>query len=259
MIEIRDRRNDVRRQLRVAAMLAVVDLRNSYRRTSLGPIWGTVTSGVLILTLWSVFGNLFPDASYFSYLALGILLWSLVSGPLAASSSIFSGNENLIRSTDIPLWTYLLRMMLKYLMVFAHSFVIIPIVIVFSGEVFPVSSLWFLLSFPVVVVNVFWISSLLAFLSTRFRDFAPIVANVTLVLFYMTPVFWKPDILHPTTREGFLAWNPFYYLLNLLREPWLGNAPRVEDWIAGVVLAVLGMILLVVVYRSLRHRVIFWL
>ena len=252
-------RTSLRLQLRIASTLAYSDLKNSYRRTSLGPIWGTVTSGVLILTLWSVFGNLFPDASYFSYLALGILLWSLISGPLAASSSIFSGNENLIRSTDIPLWTYLLRMMLKYLLVFAHSFVIVPIVVLFSGEVFPISSLLFLLSFPIAVLNVFWISSLLAFLSTRFRDFAPIIANVTLVLFYMTPIFWKPDILHPTTRESFLAWNPFYYLLNLLREPWLGNAPRIEDWAVGLLMAALGMLLLVFVYRSLRHRVIFWL
>jgi lipopolysaccharide transport system permease protein len=250
---------ELRRHIRVAAILAVVDLRNSYRRTSLGPIWGTVTSGVLIVTLWSVFGNLFPDSSYFSYLALGILLWSLVSGPLAASSTIFSGNENLIRSTDLPLWTYFLRMILKYLLVFAHSFLIVPFVVIFSGGEIALSALWFLLSLPLVVLNVFWISSLLAFLSTRFRDFAQIVNNVTVVLFYLTPVFWKPDILHPTSRESFLAWNPFYYLINLLREPWLGHAPRNEDWVAGLLMGILGMAVLILVYRSFKHRVIFWL
>jgi len=245
--------------IRVSKELAWSDLKNSYKRTSLGPWWGTITSGVMIATLWLVFGNLFAVESYFTYLATGILLWTLVSGPLGSAPYVFASNENLIRSTSLPLWTYLSRGMLKQLFVFAHSFALIPIVVFINLGELPETAIWFVLSMPLVALNMFWLTSLIAFLSTRYRDVAPIVVSVTTVLFYLTPIFWKPDILHSGVRELFLDWNPMYYMLNLLREPWLGNQPRAIDWIVVLCMTALGGVFFRLIYRAFQHRVVFWL
>lgn len=240
-------------------MLAWVDVRNSFKRTSLGPFWSTINSGVMIFTLWAVFGHLFTDSGYFPYLATGIIFWSLISGPIAAASSVFTSNESLIRSTPLPIWSYVARTIAKYFFVFGHSFIVIPIVVLVSfGEISRTAWLS-ALSFAIVIGNVVWFTSTIAFLSTRYRDFGPIVGNIMTVLFYLTPIFWKPDILHPTFRESFLAWNPFYYLTNLLREPWLGNAPSFSDWAVGLSALVIGALVNTFIYLKLKNRVAFWL
>ena len=213
----------------------------------------------MIFTLWAVFGHLFTDESYFPYLATGIIFWSLISGPISASSAVFTSNESLIRSTPLPMWTYLSRTIAKYTLVFAHSFAVIPLVVIATlGEISWTAILSFL-AWPLVIGNVIWLTSLISFLSTRYRDFAPIVGNLMTVLFYLTPIFWKPDILHPTFRESFLAWNPFFYLTNLLREPWLGSAPSQLDWTVGISLLIAGSLVNMLVYQRFKHRIAFWL
>lgn len=245
--------------LTVMHTLATRDVKNSYKRTRLGPWWGVVTSCVMIVTLWAVFGYLFTEEGYFGYLASGILLWGLVNGVLSAAGSIFIANESLIRSLELPAWVYIGRTLEKSFLIFLHALPLVPASILLTGGEISWEVLWFLPGLVVVVLNLIWMAGTIGIVATRFRDLGPIIASVIIVLFYMTPLFWKPDILHPTARDVFLDWNIFYYLINLLRQPWLGSAPRLEDWAIGLAFALLGWLSFMLIYRVFSHRIPFWL
>jgi ABC-type polysaccharide/polyol phosphate export permease len=245
--------------VKVMHSLAVRDLKNSYKRTKLGPLWGVITSGVMVLSLWMVFGYLFTEKGYFGYMASGILLWSFVSGALSAAGSTFIASESLIRSLALPAWVYIGRSLEKTMLIFLHSLPLVPISIVLTGGALTLEVIWFIPGLALVFLNITWISGLIAFAGTRYRDLNPVVSSIVLVMFYLTPLFWRPDILHPTIRELFLSWNLFNSFINLLREPWLGSCPGQEYWIGASVCAFVGWSIFLLVYRRFNHRIPFWL
>ena len=51
----------MRKTWRIARMLAVQDLQLSYRRSTLGPFWLTISSAVQIATIGVVFSTIFKS------------------------------------------------------------------------------------------------------------------------------------------------------------------------------------------------------
>ena len=65
--------------------------------------------------------------------------------------------------------------------------------------IFPQPLGWSLLlampAFAVLVLNGAWIAVLSGIVATRFRDIPPIIASLTQLLFFMTPIVWQYDTL----------------------------------------------------------------
>src|SRR4029077_15621904 len=74
-----------------------------------------------------------------------------------------------------------------------------------------------------MIVNVAWVSMLVAVISARFRDIPQPVASVPEAPPIIPPVFWPPDRIPPDYR-WILDVNPFYHLLEAVRAPLLGQA-----------------------------------
>ena len=66
----------------VWAMLAWCEIRQRYRRSVLGPFWLTISTAALLGGMGPLYGTLFgqPLAEYFPHLAIGWVVWSLISG-----------------------------------------------------------------------------------------------------------------------------------------------------------------------------------
>lgn len=103
-----------------------------------------------------------------------------------------------------------------------------------------------------------WIALLLALLSARFRDVPQLVANVVQVLFFLSPVLWKADMLTPEKR--FIAdFNPFYHLIELVRGPLLGGPINLTNWVVSLALLFLGSLATFYLFAKFRSRVPYWL
>ena len=57
--------------------LARADIRQRYRRSSLGPFWITISTGVMIACIGIIFGSLFksPMSDFLPFLAAGLIIW----------------------------------------------------------------------------------------------------------------------------------------------------------------------------------------
>ena len=67
------------------------DILQRYRRSVLGPLWLTISMAVLIGALGLLYAKLFKVdiAEYIPFLAIGFVLWQLISGILLDGCNVF--------------------------------------------------------------------------------------------------------------------------------------------------------------------------
>ena len=234
------------------------DIRQRYRRSKLGPFWLTISTGVLVGALGVLYAALFrvEVANYLPFVAVGFVVWGLVSGLINDGCAAFIGAGVIIKQVDLPLSIHVYRVVWRNLIVFAHNAVILVIVAV----VFSIWPGWAgLLALPgllLLCLNGVWIGLLLGLVSARFRDVPQIAASVTQVAFFLTPIIWKPELL--PDRAMVLDLNPFFHFVEVVRAPLLGHAPEFASWLATLGITLGGGLVTFVMYRRYRGRIAYW-
>jgi ABC-type polysaccharide/polyol phosphate export permease len=241
-------------------MLGWNDIRQRYRRSMLGPLWITLSMAIMIGALAVIYGAIFnmPLADYLPYLAAGLMSWLFVSSTINEGATAFTMAEGIIKQSSIPLSIYVYRVVWRNVIVLAHNSVVLAIIFVLMQPVGSIRPLALLAGLALVLANLFAVSVVLATLSTRFRDLPPIVASLTQVMFYITPILYKPSQL-PGRMELIAHYNPLFHLIDVLRRPLTGELADPLSYIVSVATLIVvggtGFIL----FRRFRGRVAYWL
>ena len=234
------------------------DLRQRYRRSMLGPFWITLSMGIMIAALGLLYGKIFglDLEEYLPYLASGFIIWAFISGLILDGCKSFIDSSRMIRQMAVPLSTFVYQVVWINLLILFHNiwiFVIVALVIgVNPGwQVFVVLPAIIILSLNGIALAIFF-----GLLSARFRDIPLIVASVIQVMFFITPVIWKPDML--PERALVLNLNPFYHMVEILRAPLLGYMPSIENWLAALFFTLASWVLAFSFYAIYRWRIAYW-
>src|SRR5262249_15065643 len=151
-------------------------------------------------------------ADYFPFLALGFIVWGLMSSLVNEGCNSFIEAEAVIKQVRMPLSLHVYRVVWRNVIVFAHNsliyFVVAVMFAVWPGFVGPLLAVEGL---ALLCVNGVWLGLLVGLFSVRFRDVPLIVASIMQVAFFLTPILWKPEQL--VGRSWALDYNPFYYLM----------------------------------------------
>ncbi|MDH1630668.1 ABC transporter permease [Pseudomonas mosselii] len=239
--------------------LGTHDIRQRYRRSVLGPLWITISTAVLIGGLGVMYAGLFKmDVhDYIPYLAAGMITWSFMSVVITESCLVFTGAEGSIKAARIPLASYVLRLVWRNVLVFLHNAVVLVGVVLWFLPFNPMGLLQALVGLAVIGVFLFWLALAVGLLCARFRDIPLIVTNVLQVVFFMTPIMWKAEVLN--SRMWIAEINPFYYMLELVRNPLLGQPLTWSLWgqVGVVLLATVAVSFLL--FARFRSRIVYWL
>ncbi|MEM1432602.1 MAG: hypothetical protein AAGG11_00955 [Pseudomonadota bacterium] len=157
---------------------------------------------------------------YVPYLVAGLSVWNFLSGAITSGASVFTANAGIILNTPtlpmqhvVRLWTNLnLRFVLQLI-------VFVPVALYYdmladvrwSGAVLGLVVMS-LIAMPMIL--------LAGIANTYLRDVEPMIAVVMRFFFFITPVFWIP--VGDRLQTLLVQFNPFFYLLELLRRPLLG-------------------------------------
>lgn len=247
--------------MQLALMLGWQDVRQSYRRSPIGPFWVTITTGILITTMGFVFGLLFkiPYRDYLPYLALGILVWNFISAVISEASQVFIGAADLVKQIKLPIYVYVTRLIWRSFVIFLHNIVLIPILFLILQVPISWTMTLSLLGLILVLINMAWIVVALGIVATRYRDFSQLTASFLTVFFYLTPVMWKRESLDASVVEILVKYNPFSVFLSLIRDPLLGEVPMLRTWITAALMALIGWGLATLISWRYSKRVVFWL
>jgi len=241
-------------------MLGWQDVKQAYRRSSLGPFWITLGMSVQIATIGIVFGLIFRSdlAEFLPFLATSLIFWGLLSTVLSESTSAFVSSEALIKQLKIPFYVYIFRGVWKNLIVLGHNVVILPVVFLAMAQRFSWEVVLVVPGLILFLTNLSWMATVLAIVSTRYRDVQQITSSFLTVAFYLTPVIWYPQLLPGGSAHLLLGLNPLYHLMQIVRLPVLGEVPTFENWILSLAFAIVGWLFAHLVYQKYRNRIAYW-
>lgn len=239
--------------------LAWQDIKQRYRRSAIGPFWITISTGILVLAMGPLYGSLLKQdiGPYLQHLAISMIIWSFISGFINESCTAFISAEGYIKEIKQPLTVHLLRTLARNLLYLIHNLAIILIVLLFYPPDNPIMLLLVPLGFFLVFGNLYWMGLLLAVLCARFRDIPQVVTNLMQMMFFISPIIWKVDMLGRNRLAADA--NPFYHLLELIRTPLLGGQVSALSWIVSSTLLVGGGLMTLLLFSRFRSRIPYWL
>jgi ABC-type polysaccharide/polyol phosphate export permease len=239
--------------------LAWQDIKQRYRRSTLGPIWLTLSFGVQMLTIGILSSFLFGSSLEKSlpYVCAGMLIWFLITQMINDGAVLFVSTSRHITQIKCPLTVFLLQVVWRNVIVGAHNGAIYLIVAAALFVVPGLSILAWPFGFLLIVACLSWMSLLVAVVSARYRDVPAMIQNILNIIFWFTPLMYFPEQLG---SKRFLAdYNPFTHMIALVREPLLGGAPTLNDWLIVLILTIAGWAGTFLFFARFRARVVYWL
>lgn len=239
-------------------VLAVQEIKGSYRRSFLGPFWITVQMAAFAIGIGLVYSALFgqPLDTYLPYVAAGFLLWGFMAGAVIEATRAYTNAETYIRSVALPLSLWSFRSIALQCFVFLHNAVVL-IILLFAFRVTPsVTAIWLVpLALALLVVNGLAVTLWLGPMAARFRDVSPLVQSVMQIMLFITPVFWVTTAM---VGRAAVIWNPFAYFLELFRAPLLGEPVHPSVLPVLLILTVVNVVVGLVVFARSRVKLAYW-
>lgn len=259
----RDGLNDLiagARRWRVSYLLGVGEIRRRYARSRLGQFWVTLTMAMTIGALSFVWSQLWrmPVADMMPFIAVSMVVWTYVTGVLNDAPTTFVAAGPVLHNQGIEFSAIVYGLMLKNLVMLAHNLPIVVLTLAAFGVAPGAGAPAALVGLALLTLFLFGVGYLVAVLCLRFRDLAQVVQNAVMVLFFVTPVLWKPSQI-AADHAYLLKFNPFAVYLATIQKPLLGDWPTPLEWASAAALAAAATLLVVPVAGWARRRLIYWL
>jgi ABC-2 type transport system permease protein/lipopolysaccharide transport system permease protein len=234
------------------------DILQRYRRSLLGPLWLTASMAIMVLSLGVVQTRIFKvDArDFIPFLCVGLLVWGYIASILTEAGTMFTGAEAYVKQIRLPYSVYIYRFTWSKLIIFAHNFVIYLGILIY----FSINPGWTVLyvvpGFLLLVLNGVFTSLYVGMASARFRDIPQIINSLIQVLFFITPIFWKPELIG--LDSYLIAFNPFYHFVEIVRAPLLGASVSGETYLVVTLITILNGMLALAFFVRFRSRIAYW-
>ena len=241
------------------------DIKQRYRRSTLGPLWITIATGVMALALGLLYSMLFQIEirEFLPHVTVGFIVWGFISGCVKDGANVFIENEGLIKQLPSALSVHVYRLVWRQLLFFAHNIVIWVLLVI----IFRIPLTWqTLLAVPamlLLVLNGVWVTMLFGIIATRFRDVAPLLEALVQLLFYVTPIVWTTQTLKEqggdVAKRALLAEiNPLYHYLEIVRAPMINQPVAAYHWGIVGICTLIGLGITLLAMRQMRFRVPYW-
>jgi ABC-type polysaccharide/polyol phosphate export permease len=236
--------------------IAWMDVRQRYRRSLIGPFWITLSVGIFVTGLGVVYGALFRQdlKTYLPYLAVGVVVWTLVSNLITEGCNTFISAERAIKQLPVPISVHVFRMVWRNVIVFAHNVMIVIVLVLIFNIPVGAATLMAIPGLILIMLSGVGFGLTLGVLSARFRDIPLIISNFVQLIFFTTPILWRADTL-PPNRDWIARFNPFHYLIEVVRQPLLGQTLPAAAWLVTLAIALLALAVGMAFFTRYRVRI----
>jgi ABC-type polysaccharide/polyol phosphate export permease len=204
--------------------LARQDVASSYRRTALGPFWISLQQVAFVAGIGVLYSQLLKvdGRDHIPLVAYGISIWGLFTRMVQSSSGVFIDGGGSIRSSNLPRSFFVFHFVARDFMIFLNSVLVLALIpLLYRRTPHPSA----LIAVPIGIVCILslgvgfglWLGPL----SVRYRDVNVGVGSLLQIALFLTPIFWNPKTLGES--HWAVKFNPLGWIVNLIREPLLGQ------------------------------------
>jgi ABC-type polysaccharide/polyol phosphate export permease len=239
--------------------LAWVDTINQYRRTVFGPFWILLSLIIFSVAMGTVYSGLFDIAfkQYITYITTGMIGWNWANAILIGTGTIYTANASLLNDYPTNKAYLLWSSVTTQLIIFLHQ---LPLVIFFFAmglTPFNHNILYLIPSLIIVFAINLGAGAILAIVVNRYRDLNRILGSLTIIIMLTTPIFWMPNMVGEGARSLAYLLNPFYYIVEIIRDPLLGKAPNPFNYTVASLMALGLLITGSVIHKKYSPFVVF--
>lgn len=246
---------------RMAGVLAWNDIVMRYRRSLIGPFWITIQSSVWAFAIALVYGALFGQdmKSFLPHVAVGIILWTLLGNLIQDGTVAFSHSAPYMLQAQMPKAIFVARVVVRQAIIFLHNVPVIVFILLWAGVPIGMHMLPALLGLALFLLAGTGVGLLVATIGARFRDLTQATQNILQVMFFLTPVMWKEEMLPAWLRFYIVDLNPLAVMLDIVRGPLLAETVPDIHWITAVTASVASLVAGFAVFARFRRRIPYWL
>lgn len=252
------------RQRHLWGHLGLQDIKQGYRRSTLGPLWITISMAITAVALGILYSALFQKEleEFLPHVAVGLIVWQVISGCVNQGANVFIRNDGLIKHLPAPITVHVYRLVWYQLLLFGHNLAVWAVLIAVFWRPLGFEVLLAIPALVLLLLNGFWFALVIGIIGTRFRDIPPLTGSIVQLAFFMTPIVWvyedflnNPDV---AARARLAELNPFMHFLQIVRQPMIGDPIELRYWWIALAITVVGWAVALLVLRNYRSRVPYW-
>jgi len=236
------------------------DFKKKYKRTVLGMAWSVLSPLLTLLVMKLVFTQFFGRtmAHYTTYLFCGNLVFSYFNESTSQGMASLVGNAGIFTKVNVPKYLFLFSKNVQTLINFGLTLCVFFVFCVLDNITF--TWRFICLLYPIVILLLFnmGVGLILSALFVFFKDIQYLWSVFTMLLMYMSAIFYTIDGYAPMIRNLFLL-NPVYLFIRYFRKIVI-EATIPTIWFHLLMLADVVIVLAVGcwMYKMYNHKFLYY-
>ena len=236
------------------------DFKKKYKRTYLGMLWSVLSPLLTLLVMRVVFTQFFGRdvEHYTTYLFCGNIVFSFFNEASNGGMNSLLSNSSIFTKINIPKYLFLFSRNISSLINFSLPVVVFILFCIIDGITF--TPLFLMLVIPIVCLVIFnlGVGLILSALFVFFRDVQYLWSVFTMLLMYMSAIFYTIDVYSPTVQAIFHV-NPVFVYIKYLREIVLyGRVPSLTMHLLAVGYAAIAFGIGALIYKKCNHKFLYY-
>lgn len=236
------------------------DFKVKYKRTVLGMGWSILSPLLTLLVMNIVFSHFFGRGMkhYTIYLFCGNLLFNYYREATSNGMNSLMSNSRIFSKINVPKYIFLLSRNVTSLINFGLTLIVFFIFCIVDRVEFGIHFL--ALIYPIICMVIFnlGIGLILSALFVFFRDMSYLYDIFTMLLMYLSAIFYTVDIMPEKYQTMFLL-NPVYVYIRYFRTVVLdGQVPSFELHLLGAFYAVMAILVGAWVYKKYNYKFLYY-
>jgi lipopolysaccharide transport system permease protein len=236
--------------------LSIFDIKNSFKRSKIGPLWISITITIYILAIGLLFPYFFSNNIRGSlvYVGTGLVIWFYYSMTVRDCCEALTSNQSIIFSRFIDTNFYTLRIFFRHTFIFIFNLILLLLVLYFLDIRYDLFK--YILTIFILILNVYLTSYIVSLICLKYRDLTQII-NVSLQLgFILSPIIWNETLLgdHLWT----LHYNYFYNIIAFSRNIIVNNESSLFIIYSNAIYICVLFMIYVLLYKFSSKKITNW-
>lgn len=236
------------------------DFKKKYKRTVLGMLWSLISPLMQLLVMSVVFKKVFlsNQPHYTIYLFAGNLTYTFFKDSTTGGMNSLMQNAGIISKINLPKYMFLLSKNVASLINFGLTLLIFFIFVAIDGIAFHFR--FFMLIYPIICLIIFNVGCgfILSALFVLFKDVQYLYDIFTLMLMYVSAIFYPADILGD--KQKLLYLNPIYVYISYIRHIVIdGYIPGIATHALCFIYAFGALIIGALIYKKYNYKFMYYM
>ena len=236
------------------------DFKQKYKRTVLGMGWSVLSPLLTLLVMRVVFTQFFGRSMehYTTYLFAGNLMFNFFRESTNGGMNALMANKHIFTKINVPKYIFLLTKNVSSIINFGITLLVFFLFAAIDGVVF--SWKFVTILYPILCLMVFniGVGLILSALFVFFRDISYLYDVFTMLLMYMSAIFYTVESYSLTIQRLFLL-NPVYCAIKYVRLVVLeGTIPSVQFHLLLLAYAALAIFFGGLMYKKKNHQFLYY-